>query len=452
MIDFSQIDKFSWKYDLLNRYLRFNHKYVYYKEYRIVNQENIPSQGVPTFIIGNHQNGLTDALTLLHIFPDNRQPVFIARGDIFKKDSVAKILRFLKILPTFRTRDGERKDVRNNNYVFELAASILNRGKTLTMFPEASHQAGHYLSDFKKGFPRIALTAEEQANYQLGLKIVPVNIHYKSYFHFRTKLVLTVGEPFQIPSEILELHQTEPNLAFMKLNEIVREKLKAITIDEGTEYYTEYDQIREILYSPRLITQGKKPKSLYEEKEEGLKIVEELHQLRENDENNFLNLMETAKEYSAGLETLKLRNWLINKKVSFCSLFGKALLLLLTFPFYLFGLFNIGLPFHFPGILKKKIKDHQLHSSMNFAPAILLTFPLMFIILLTVVWIISGKFWIALIYLPMAFFSLFIYNAYRIAFIKWRGACRYYSLSKKKNSLLTRLSEIKSNLITNGIK
>ena len=452
MIDFSQIDKFSWKYDMLNRYLRFNHNHAYYKEFRIVNQENIPPQGVPAFMIANHQNGLTDALTLLYIYPDNRQPVFIARGDIFKKDSVAKLLRFLKILPTFRTRDGERKDVRNNNQVFDLAASILNRGKTLAMFPEASHQAGHYLSDFKKGFPRIALTAEEQANYQLGLKIVPVNIHYKCYFYFRTRLVLTIGEPFQVPADILELHKTEPNLAYLKLNEVAREKLKAITIDEGVEYYTEYDQIREILHTPRLIAKGKNPKDLYEEKEEDIKIVEELHQLREQDESRFLNLMETAKEYTAGLQELKLRNWLINKKVSLCSLFGKALLLLLTFPFYLFGLINNGLPFHFPDILKKKIKDRQLHSSMNFAPAVLLTFPLMYIILLTVVWIVSGKFWIAFIYLLMAFFSLFIYNAYRIAFVKWRGACRYYSLSKKKNTSLTRLSEIKRNLITNGIK
>ena len=130
------------------------------------------------------------------MFDDFRQPVFIARGDIFKKDRVAKILRFLKILPTFRTRDGGVSDIKYNMTSFGIAAKVLNDGGTLVIAPEAQHQQGHYLGSFKKGFPRIAFAAEEMADFKLDLQILPVNIHYKDYYNARSEVVLTVGEPF----------------------------------------------------------------------------------------------------------------------------------------------------------------------------------------------------------------------------------------------------------------
>ena len=109
MISFDKIDQYDWLYDLYMNYLCVAHNYIYYRHFYILNKENIPPKGQPTIVIANHQNGLMDALAILHtMFQDRRQPVFIARGDIFKKDGVARILRFLKIMPTFRSRDCAR--------------------------------------------------------------------------------------------------------------------------------------------------------------------------------------------------------------------------------------------------------------------------------------------------------------------------------------------------------
>ena len=108
MISFEDIDKYDRQYDLYMNYLCLVHNHIYYRNFYILNQENIPPKGEPTLVIANHQNGLMDAMALLHtMFKDRRQPVFIARGDIFKKDRVAKILRFLKIsnIPTERTAE-----------------------------------------------------------------------------------------------------------------------------------------------------------------------------------------------------------------------------------------------------------------------------------------------------------------------------------------------------------
>lgn len=152
MISFENIDKFDRVYDFCMNYLCVVHNHIYYKHFYILNKENIPKKGEPTIVIANHQNGLMDALAILHtMFLDRRQPVFIARGDLFKKDRMAKILRFLKIMPSFRTRDAKnREDILENLSVYNKAARILKAGGTIVIFPEATHQHGHYMNTFKK--------------------------------------------------------------------------------------------------------------------------------------------------------------------------------------------------------------------------------------------------------------------------------------------------------------
>ena len=144
MISFEDIDKHSWWYDFYMKYLCAAHNHVYYRNFYIVNRENIPPKGTPTLVIANHQNGMMDAMAILHtMYKDGRQPVFIARGDIFKKDAVARILRFLKILPVYRNRDGGRDDIKKDLAIFNRAARVLKKGGTLVIFPEAGHQQGH---------------------------------------------------------------------------------------------------------------------------------------------------------------------------------------------------------------------------------------------------------------------------------------------------------------------
>ncbi|MEG2070026.1 MAG: 1-acyl-sn-glycerol-3-phosphate acyltransferase, partial [Bacteroidales bacterium] len=307
MITFDNIEKFSKRYHCYNYFLRFFHDHLYYRKYYVINKENVPPKGEPVMVIANHQNGLMDALAILYLFEDDRQPVFIARGDIFKKDWIAKILRFLKILPTFRNRDGGVGDIKRNNITFEHAARILRKGGTLVMFPEAGHQAGHFMSTFKKGFPRIAFAAEEENDFKLGLKILPLNIHYSDYFNCRSKLMVTVGKPFTF-QEFFEQYTTDPNLAYLALNEKARAAVKALTPDiEFPEYYPEMELLRQMLCKPRLKAKGIDPDYFPNQKPEEVILIQELTEMKENDSENFLRLMNITKEYRQGLEQYNLR-------------------------------------------------------------------------------------------------------------------------------------------------
>ncbi len=449
MINFENINHFSRLYDILNRYLRFTHNHFYYKKFHIYGKENIPPKGVPTFIISNHQNGLMDALAILYLFSDRRQPVYIARGDIFKNQTIAKILRFLKIMPTFRSRDGNRKDIEQNNTSFGIAAQVLKDGGTLAIFPEAGHQAGHFLSSFKKGFPRIAFKAEEFANFELNLQIVPLNIHYSDYFNFRSELLVTVGKPFSF-KEFFELYKTEPNQAYIALNEKSKKEIKSLSLDiEDKEHYEDYETLRTIFHTPLKELKKRDKQYLHTQLNEDITIVANINRLKEQDPSTFATLMQTASDYRNELKKLNLRDWLIsNKKITFCHLILQSAVLFLLFPIFLFGFIHNIIPFSLPNILKRKIKDPMLHSSLHYALSVIISFPIIYLILFFIVLCISEKVVISLLYIGTVFGALFIFYGYKRAFIKWKAAWRYYLLNKKKNPQIIRLKKLKEELFS----
>lgn len=448
MINFEKIHHFSRFYDIYNRYLRFCHNYLYYKKVHIVGKENIPPRGVPTFVISNHQNGLMDALAILYLFDDYRQPVYIARGDIFKRDFIAKILRFLKIMPTFRSRDGGRRDIQQNNITFQIAANVLQAGGTLAIFPEAGHQAGHFLSTFKKGFPRIAFKAEELSNFELNLQILPLNIHYSDYFNFRSELLVTVGKAFTL-KEYLTLYQQEQNQAYLELNTKAREKIKLLALDiENEKYRQEYEQLRQLYHTPLRILKKKDENYLYKQLQEDIFIVSKLNQLQEKNQQLFEKLMMKTKIYRKGVEKLHFRDWLINNEnITFSYLVKKGLLLLLFFPLFLFGFLHNIIPFSLPNLLKRKIEDPMLHSSLHFAVSVLVSFPIFYLLFFIIFLLCTNSFILSIVYLLALFGTLFFFYFYKKKYLKWKGAFRYYFLNKKGKNELLKIQQLKKDIL-----
>src|SRR6266498_554685 len=105
--------KYSISYALLKKYVNVIHS-LFYSEICIINPENVPDKG-PVIFAPNHQNALMDALAILLLV--DKQPVFMARADIFKQKTVGAILNFLKIIPVFRIRDGA-SNLANNTQSF----------------------------------------------------------------------------------------------------------------------------------------------------------------------------------------------------------------------------------------------------------------------------------------------------------------------------------------------
>lgn len=456
MISFDHINDYDRLYQFLNNYFRWMHNKVYYREIQVIGKENLPPKGYPIFAISNHHNAVMDPLAMLYMYPDHRQPVFIARGDIFKKnDFIAKLLRFLKILPTFRTRDGDREDVKSNLSTFDLAARILNEGGTLTMFPEAAHQQGKYFATFKKGFPRIAFRAAEISDYNLDFKILPMYIYYTEYFNMGAKQVIVIGEPFSF-NEFYELYKTEPNNAYLALNAKARESVRAMGVDvTDHDHYDQYDMLMTMARARTIArhfqnpadTPDWNPEHPYSALLSDREVVAAMDRLRETDTPRFAQLMEDVAEYRAGLEQLRLRDWEFEKPVTSGTIWKRAMALLAVFPFFLFGLINNFIPFNLSRLITRKLEDKFFSSSIHFVLGSIVSFPICYIALFLIVLCLTN-WWIALLYMLLTGLMMPVYYWWKRSFIKCMSLCRFRRYERSGNPTLARLKELRAKILS----
>lgn len=167
-----------------------------FSKLEVKGKENIPSDSI--VILGpNHCNTLMDALLVLQ--SDKRRAAFGARADIFKNKTAASILRFLRILPVFRKRDGLAA-VAQNQLIFEEMIDCMDHDVPMCIFSEGTHRAKHSLLPVKKGIFRIAKLALDEIE---GKKtyVVPVGLDYEDFFHYMKRAKVTFGEPIEVHSE-----------------------------------------------------------------------------------------------------------------------------------------------------------------------------------------------------------------------------------------------------------
>jgi hypothetical protein len=378
------------------------------------------------------------------MFKDWRQPVSLARGDFFRNNTVAKILRFWRVMPTYRAKDGGKSDIMKNMETFEIAGNILKKGGVIVMFPEAMHQERRILGTFKKGVPRICFGAEEMTNYQLNLQILPVNLHYSKIQKFRGKALIEIGKPFGI-SELLETYQKNPNDAYLNFNEKARAIFKEMVLDiEDAEHYDEYNFLREVVRN-YCIKNNYKKYNYFDEFKEEKRVIEEIDVLKEKTPEKFKTLMATTKYYSESLKKLNFRDWLVNKKNTGFGLALKTLLMLIFSPFFLFGFVNNVFPCFLVNFLTNKIPDRVFVGSLRFIMGFLLL-PFWYIGICVAASLISQSFIVGLAYTILAFLSLFVFYRYRIISHKLWHAWRFFF--KRKTEEIQNLNNLKSSILT----
>lgn len=180
-----------WERDRLYSFLRYYVDLCTRASYRRLTVHGaIPSEDA-VLICPNHTNTLMDALVVLQSRHD--PTVFGARADIFAQPAVAAILRFLKILPMVRRRDGIRNVLRNYETMDEVQDVLANH-TPFCLFPEGRHTPGRELQPLQKGVARMAF----QSALARPTKVVPVGINYSDFFHYRGTCDIVYGEPIDV--------------------------------------------------------------------------------------------------------------------------------------------------------------------------------------------------------------------------------------------------------------
>lgn len=163
-----------------------------FSDLEVRGKENVPTDGA-VILAPNHCNTLMDALLVLQA--DRGPSSYGARADIFRKPMMASVLRWLRILPLARQRDG-REALEGNDEIFDEVVDCLDHNVPFCMFSEGTHRAKHSLLPLKKGIWRIATRAA--ARLDKPVYVVPVGLEYDDYFRYMKHARISFGEPIRV--------------------------------------------------------------------------------------------------------------------------------------------------------------------------------------------------------------------------------------------------------------
>ncbi len=160
---------------------------IWCRHLRINNKDFLDNKG-PLLIAANHPNSFLDAILLCAIF---KKPIYsLARGDAFKNNFVAKILRALKMFPVYRVSEGV-ENLEENYKTFDECIEVFKKNGIVLIFSEGKCINEWHLRPLKKGTARLAMTAWKQG---IPLKIIPIGINYHSFTSFGKNVQLNFGE------------------------------------------------------------------------------------------------------------------------------------------------------------------------------------------------------------------------------------------------------------------
>ncbi|WP_372650387.1 1-acyl-sn-glycerol-3-phosphate acyltransferase [Draconibacterium sp.] len=387
-------EKWSLGYWLLKQYVRFV-DWTIHKKIILNGTENIP-QNKPILIAPNHQNALSDPMAIL--LHTRFQPVWLARADIFKPGFITLALRFLKIMPVYRMRDG-KDQLAKNEKTFADSIKVLENNCALALFPEAAHSAKRQMLSHKKAVPRIVFQAEEKADKNLDIHIVPTGIYYSSYWKFNRSVLVNFGEPIMV-NDFLEAYNENPSAATLTLRDALEKAIEPLTLNiKSKENYESFELIRAI-YGNTFAKKTGREKGFVQRFQSDQQLVKKLDELETISKEKTDEICSAAKRFDTKVRKYGLRPWLVeNPENNFRKLGFNKLLLLITLPVFVFGFLFNAIPFiAIDTIVRKKIKDFAFWSSFS----LVLGFTFFPIVYLLELWAVSV--WLPLWWHKLLFF------------------------------------------------
>ncbi|MFV0592601.1 MAG: 1-acyl-sn-glycerol-3-phosphate acyltransferase [Draconibacterium sp.] len=368
-------EKWSLGYFFLKQYVRFI-DFIIHKKTIVTGKENIP-EDAPIVFAPNHQNALSDPMAIL--LHTNFQPVWLARADIFKNKIAAFLLRFLKIMPVYRLRDG-KEQLSKNDKTFADSIRVLENHVPLALFPEAAHSGKRQMLAHKKAVPRIVFLAEEKAGHNLNIHIIPTGIYYSSYWKFNRTVIVNLGPPVRV-NDFLEEYAENPNSATQSLKDALYNAIEPLTLNiKSKTHYYDFENIREIYGKEFLRRQGISfsPTALFQSDQ---KLVRQLDEWENQSPEKTDELLTQSAAYQASLKKHGLKSWLLDRsKNNFLKIIRNKLVLLIGLPVFIWGFIFNAVPFFLiDSFSRKKLKDIAFRSTFFLALG-LIFFPIVYLL------------------------------------------------------------------------
>ncbi len=328
---------------------------VFYKKIQVRNAQFLKTPS-PVIVVSNHPNTLMDPLIVASLFP--QALFFLANASLFRGKWKNKLLAILGLIPIYRKQDVRNASQKpDNKAIFAKCYEYLGKGASILIFPEGTSFVERRLREIKTGTARMALGAEAEHDFNLGLSIVSLGINYSHPTDFRSEVFVSIGEPIQT-QDFAELFEQKETEAVEKLTEKIRQTLeKNMIITKDQEEDGIVSQLEHI-YQPYIAQKlGLSEKNLEEKFDLTRKLIEALRFFEENENIKTQTLKEKLKEYTTDLAKAGLRDDLLgnSQKPNTLLLVFWAFLLFLGVPFFLYGFVNNYIPYKLPFQIAKRM-------------------------------------------------------------------------------------------------
>ena len=181
----------------------------------------------PVLVAVNHPNSLVDPLLVFRCSERLTRP--LARSPLFDQLLLGPVLRALGGIPVYRRQD-DPDAMHRNDEMFRDAIGVLVGGGAIQIYPEGRSHSEAHVVELRTGAARIALQAEEAANWKLGLSIVPVGITYTRKERARTAVAVRFGRAFGC-ARLEDVYREDPVAAVRTLTEQIEAGIRAQTLN-----------------------------------------------------------------------------------------------------------------------------------------------------------------------------------------------------------------------------
>jgi 1-acyl-sn-glycerol-3-phosphate acyltransferase len=185
----------------------------------VINRPDCLQQEGPLLLAANHPNSFLDGIIITTLFD---APVYsLARGDAFRNPRVNRILRWLHLLPVYRTSEGTENLAHNYSTFAECHRVFREKGVVL-IFSEAGSLNEWRLRPLRKGTARLALSALQDG---IPLQVLPLGFNYSPFRLFGKNVWLNFGTPLDLAAVQSEATDGRQLLSFNQQLEAQLRKL-----------------------------------------------------------------------------------------------------------------------------------------------------------------------------------------------------------------------------------
>lgn len=352
-------------------------------------RERLAARG-PFIVTGNHPNTLSDVF--LAVAWLREQVFFLANASLFRNPVVGKTLNTLYCIPVQRPKDVDGGKI-DNKQAFARSYAHLQRGGNIYIAPEGGSDLERKLRPLKTGAARIALGAEEDADWALGLRIIPIGVNYEHPLRFLGRVLIRVGEPIEVAAW-RSAYENDPVRAAKQLTQEIFDRMRDLLI------HTEHKVEERLLTRLERSLQNDRPLHVTAHHYRTRQLLADLRELEQRDPAAYAELQRATDRYRQLLRQHDLDDLALSQHPR--ARFRPGYLLGL--PIFLYGWINHWIALYLPYFSERWADFYRGYRLTVYMVVGLISVPLAYVLQ---TWLVSqllpvGVAWLYLFTLPLA--------------------------------------------------